>query len=302
MKGHVAFNLLHDLMNMAVENRHRPKSLNEIQRPPRVLCAPTPIWVDGPQRYVGKHHDRRARRAACEIILQPRKLFFAEIAEAAGFEVHNVNESDEMHAAGIETVPARAFGVATVTLSVKLHFFVKKIVFARHVIHVKTSLRNNAISIIEFRRLRQMRNIASVNHERRFYRKALNLSDGLLQRANRIGVRRFIEAHMTVANLQEGHARWLCCERSVIDKPQRSRHPTGDGPQHSRPSPGHAFQNFPSAYAAIPSRVLVCHFGSPQRAGVMGSEPGQRAVYSRTGRVSGSGRPASSSKFLGAAG
>ena len=50
----------------------------------------------------------RTRRSAsnCElalqIVLEPFELLVAEIAEAAGLEIDDVDEADEVHAAGVE--------------------------------------------------------------------------------------------------------------------------------------------------------------------------------------------------------
>ena len=53
--------------------------------------------------------DRRLRREAGDIILQPLQLIGAEIAKAARLEIHDIDEADIMHALLVEAVPAGAF-------------------------------------------------------------------------------------------------------------------------------------------------------------------------------------------------
>src|SRR5262249_61475807 len=61
VEGHIAFNLLHDLMDMAVEHSHRAKALQHVERP-LVVGAPSPIGIDRPERDVREHDDRRRVR------------------------------------------------------------------------------------------------------------------------------------------------------------------------------------------------------------------------------------------------
>ncbi len=138
--------------------------------------------------------------------LQPFKLLAAEIAEAAGLQIHDVDEADEVHAVGVERVPAGALGAAAVALAVELDLFVEEIVLAGHVMHVELGLRDDAFGVVEFGRLRQMADVAGVDHEGRLDRHRLDLADRLFKRAERIRVGRLVEADMAVADLQEGQA------------------------------------------------------------------------------------------------
>ena len=105
---------------------------------------------------MGEHHDRRRGRAALEVVLEPGELLVAEIAEAAGLEVDDVDQADEVHAVGVEAVPAGALGAAAVALEVELAVLVEDVVLARHVVHVEPRLRDDAVGVVELRRLRQM--------------------------------------------------------------------------------------------------------------------------------------------------
>src|SRR5208282_5757981 len=53
----VAFDLLHHLVDVAVEHRHRTEALEEFERAAAVFGAPAPIRIDGPERNVGEHDD-----------------------------------------------------------------------------------------------------------------------------------------------------------------------------------------------------------------------------------------------------
>src|SRR6185312_11472988 len=113
MEGDVTFDLLHDLMNVAVEHCHRAKSLEIVERAGAVLGAPSPARIYRPQRDVGEYHDRSGSGTSLEVLFQPFELLAAEIAEAARLQVHDVDQADEVHAIGVERVPAGALGAAT---------------------------------------------------------------------------------------------------------------------------------------------------------------------------------------------
>ena len=72
-----------------------------------------------------------------QIVLEPGELLGAEIAEAAGLEVDDVDEADEVHAAGVEGIPAGALGAAAVALAIELDLLVDEVVLAGHVMHVE---------------------------------------------------------------------------------------------------------------------------------------------------------------------
>ena len=74
VKRDVAFDLLHHLMDMAVEHRHRAEAFDEIERLGAVVGSPAPLLVDGPERNMGEHHDRLAGGASTQVILEPGEL------------------------------------------------------------------------------------------------------------------------------------------------------------------------------------------------------------------------------------
>src|ERR1700756_1909158 len=161
----VAFDFLHDLVNVAVEHRHRAEAFEVVERARRVFGAPAPGGIDRPQRNMGEDDDRGRGGTAFEVVLQPFELLVAEIAQPAGLEIDHVDEADEVHAVGIEAVPARALGAATVAVAVKLNVLVEDGVLARHVMHVEARLRDDAIGVVEFGWLREVGDVAGVNDE-----------------------------------------------------------------------------------------------------------------------------------------
>ena len=84
MEGHVAFDLLHDLVDVAVEHGDGAEALQEIERACAVIRAPTPFVVDEPERHMREDDDRRRRRLAAQVVFEPDELLVAKIAETAG--------------------------------------------------------------------------------------------------------------------------------------------------------------------------------------------------------------------------
>src|SRR6266446_6382268 len=201
VKGDVALDLLHDLVDVAVEHRHRSEALEIVEGARRVFGAPAPGRIDAPQRDVREHDDRGRCRAALKVVLQPFELLVAEIAQAAGLEIDHVDEADEVHSVGVEAVPARALAAATVAVAVELHVFVEDIMFTRNVMHVEPGLRDDAVGIVEFGWFGEMGDIAGMNDEGWLHAKSLDLADRFLERAQRVGIGRLVEPDMAVADL-----------------------------------------------------------------------------------------------------
>ena len=105
------------------------------------------------------------------------------------------------------------------------------------------------LGVVELGRLRQMGDVAGVDHEGRLDRQRLDLVDGFFQRAERIGVGRLVEADMAVADLQEGERRPPPCGMRLADQAERARHAARDRPEHAGAGPGHAFQHLAAAQA-----------------------------------------------------
>src|SRR5215813_6497768 len=166
-----------------------------------------------------------------------------------------------MHAVGVEAIPARASGAATVAVAVELHALVENVVFARHIMHFEPGLRDDAVGVVEFGRLGEMGDIAGMNGEGWLHAERLDLADRFLERAEGVGIGRLVEPDVAVADLQEGQPARFGSSR-LADNAHRARDPAGDGPQDAGTGPGHAFENFAPADAALVA-VIRSHRQSP---------------------------------------
>src|SRR5215469_10493099 len=87
-----------------------------------------------------------------------------------------------------------------------------------------------------------MADVAGVEHECRLLRQAIDLRDGLFERAERVGIGGLVEADMAVADLQERKTAALRGLR-LAHNSERVRDAAGNGPEHAGATPGHAFQD-----------------------------------------------------------
>src|SRR5205807_8750711 len=91
-------------------------------------------------------------------------------------------------------------------------------------------LRNDLLGIVEFGRLREMRDVAGVDHEGWLRRHCLDLADGLFERAIDVRVRGLVEPHVAVADLQEGERAYALRHR-LVHKPKGARYAARDCPE-----------------------------------------------------------------------
>src|SRR6266478_6221829 len=126
--------------------------------------------------------------------------------------------------------------------------------FTWHVESLEFRLANDLISIIEFLGLRQVRNVAGVDHEGGLLRQSTYFSDGFFQRTECVRVRRSFKPDVAVGDLQERKsAGCLCLCLGNPEQRRRSWHAAHHRPQHSGPRPDHAFQRT----AAVDMVVIV---------------------------------------------
>ena len=205
--------------------------------------------------------DRGRCRATLEVVLQPFELLVAEIAQAAGLEIDDIDEADEVHAVGVEAVPAGALGAAAIALAVELHVIIEDVVLAGHVMHVEAGLGDDPVGVVEFGRLGEMGDIAGMNDEGWLHRQGLDLVDRFFERADGVGVGGLVETDMAVADLQERQPTRFGSRR-LADNAHGTRHAACDRPQDASTGPGHAFQDFAPA-DAVPVIVIRSHRQSP---------------------------------------
>src|ERR1700722_1934117 len=210
---------------------------------------------------MGEHDDRRRSALTPQIVGEPGELVGAEIAHAARFEIDDIDEADEMDAGLVEGIPARALGAFAITVEIGFPLgLVDDVMFARHVVNVEPGLADDLIGVVELLGLRQMRDVAGMDHERRLGRHGDDLADRFPQRAERIGIGRLVETDMAVGNLQETEPRLGRLRRS---DQRRFRHAAGERPYHAGSRPDHTFERL----AAVESFILTMrHLASPRPA------------------------------------
>ena len=152
-----------------------------------------------------------------------------------------------MDAMIVIAVPAGALRALAVAFEIGLAaLFVDDVVLAGHPMNWHAGLAEYLVGIIEFGRLGKMRDVAGVNDEGRFDRHRLHLGDGFAQRAERIRVRRLVEADVAVAHLQKRESSGFGGKR-VADQSDRVGNAAADGPEHPGSRPDHAFQHITAA-------------------------------------------------------
>src|SRR5581483_12403492 len=130
---HVTFHFLHGLVNVSVQHSHRTKFLQVAKRLRAIISAPAPLRINAPQRYVSKHYDGRAFGKMFYVFLHPLKLFLAQTAQPAGFQVQRIDQPNEVNAAVIKAVPARALRFFAVALKVLLAIVADYVMLTRNV-------------------------------------------------------------------------------------------------------------------------------------------------------------------------
>src|SRR5439155_784191 len=106
-------------------------------------------------------------------------------------------------AAVVEAMPAGAAGPLAESLQVALAVVLEYVVLAGHVEHRHRQVGKDLLYRVEFSSLRQVRQIARVEHECRRFRVGFDLRDRGAQCRRDIGVRGLIEPDVTVADLDE---------------------------------------------------------------------------------------------------
>src|SRR5262249_56136826 len=98
-----------DRSDVEVQYGDGEEGFQESKRALVVARSPAPLRIDGPERDVSENDDRRFGAKSFHIRFEPIELFIAELAQTAGLELENVDQSNEMDAVLVEAVPAGAF-------------------------------------------------------------------------------------------------------------------------------------------------------------------------------------------------
>ena len=172
----------------------------------------------------------------------------AELAHA--FELHDVDQADEVNAFVIEAVPAVAGGALAVAREVELAVVDRGVVLAGNVEDLALGSRQELVERVELGGLRSVREIAGVDDEIRHGRAGVDLVERELQRCGDVGVGGLVEADVAVADLDKGEVGLLFSVMRLAES-ARDRNASGEGPDQAGAGPGHAFQKTAAVDAVV---------------------------------------------------
>ena len=201
-----------------------------------------------------------------DVLLQPLELLGAEIAEAAGLEIHDVHEPDEVHALVVEAEPALASCVLAVALQVLPAVVGEHVVLARDVedlAHLGPD--QHLLKRVEFLGLREVREVARVDQEIRRDGQRLNPADGRLQGRDDVLVGVLRKPDVAVADLREDEVSGgepTAAREAEERQRRRLEHARRGHPGHASARPRHAVQKAASVDAVLVAidRVFVFVF------------------------------------------
>ena len=96
VESHIALHFLHDLVNVAVEHRHRPKALEIGKRLSAIFGSPAPFGIHRPKRDVGENYDGRTAAPRFEILLNSSATSRWDYYDFAGWGAGPANGVDEV--------------------------------------------------------------------------------------------------------------------------------------------------------------------------------------------------------------
>src|SRR5438552_12760479 len=117
MEGHISFDLLHGLVNVPVQHRDGSKSLQIRESLRAVVGAPSPLRINCPERDMSKDNNRSAGFEVSDIIFKPLKLVVPQRPQATSFEIHDVDQADEVDSVLVKAVPTATFRVLPVAFA-----------------------------------------------------------------------------------------------------------------------------------------------------------------------------------------
>src|SRR6202000_1299337 len=148
VKGRIAFDLLHDLMDVPVQYCDGTEPLEKGECLFTVRCSPTPVRINSPQRNMCKEHDRRTVLVLAQIFLQPVELRRPEFPHA--FQLNYIHQADEVHAFVIEAVPSISGRTFAIPLKVKLSIVDRSVMLARDIKYLPFGARQYLVHRVEF--------------------------------------------------------------------------------------------------------------------------------------------------------
>src|SRR5579862_5290963 len=259
MKGDVPLHLLHGLMDVAVENGYRTKSLQIGEGLLAIVCAPAPLRIDRPQRYMRKQDDRRAALQPGDILLEPGELVVAQRSETAGLQIHDVHEAHEMNSVAIEAMPAIAHGSLAKALAEHRAVVVEYVMFAGN---IEDALGLQALERfgqrVELRRFREMSEVAGMQNERRGRRQCIHFGNRFTQGGGHVRIGRLIETDMAIADLNEAEVALEVTHVVLHDIAQREglQNPAFHHAERPGARPGHTLQE-PTTIDAVFVQIFL---------------------------------------------
>src|SRR5579871_121842 len=256
MEGDVAFDLLHHLVNVPVQDRDGAEALKNREGLRAVLGGPAPLGVNRPKRDVREDDDRRAGAEVRDILSQPFQLVRADCTEPVQLDA--VVEADEMHALVIETLPALPRALFAEAFEEELAVVPGHVVLARHVEDFflpKTF--EDLVKRIEFGGLGKVGEIARMQDQFRLVVGGVDPVNSHLQSGIDVGIRRPVEADMAVADLDE--LKIALGGLHIRRQQLRGRHSPRNRPNYSGARPRHALKKA----AAIDVVVKIFHGFAP---------------------------------------
>jgi hypothetical protein len=287
VEGDVAFHLLHDLMDVAVEHGNGTEALEIAERLGAVVSAPTPFGVNGPQGDVGEDHDGGAGLQSLDVLLEPFQLLRAEGAESAGLEIQDVDQADKMDGVLVEAVPTVACRPFAVALEVLLAVVVEHVVLAGdEEDSVGLHALEHLVEGIELFGLREMAQIAGVNDEFRRFREGVDFVDGRGEGGANVGIGGLVEAHVAVADLHKGKLAFRCLlGEAFLAQGKGLQHSALNDAEGTGACPGHALEKTAAVHSIFVQVFgdVVQHFDPPscECAGVPWCDPDRSLI--RTG-------------------
>src|SRR4029077_15965980 len=116
-----------------------------------------------------KDHNGRVRAKIFHVALEPFQLLVAELTQAAGLKIKDIDQCNEMDTVFVNTVPPRAFAfdALQIPFAVKLSAIVKHIVLPGNIENILGSAAlQYLIKGVELFGLRQLREVSGVDKER----------------------------------------------------------------------------------------------------------------------------------------
>ncbi len=206
-----------------------------------------------------EHNHWRAFGKMLNVFFQPFQLFRAKRSQISCFQVHHVDQPDEMHSLHVKAVPAVALCVFRVALPILFAVIFEHIMLARNKERVLGASRlEDLVDVVKLLRFRQVADVSGVEHELGSNRQRVDLVHGGLERGRHVRIRRLVEPHVAVADLDEAQVTvGMALQVERIAQTVGLQDPTLNHAQSSGASPRHALQKAPAVNSVLVDSVVI---------------------------------------------